>query len=369
MRRHALSPRGPHAMTSPRDATPRPALRDGVLASMAQRIYLDVNHWITLSKIRNGQETDPALCAVYGRLDRMSKSGRIIVPFSLFTVIEASRYRKPEAYRDFVDVLVGLSRGYVLKPSSYFLGKEIENAMSVLVGEKPRHDIRSEIIGRGPADMINFSFSDLTGKIPPRMYHAIQNIFGWSDGDLAERFEALRNDTCALKKCLLNEKSLDGIRETYHEVDAVIAKAETKRHKNSGMSRDEFERRLIVGDFNTALIDPMSRWAVKRGVAPSKIKELLTPANVEAFRRSIPAHHTRFTLAWARDRKASRPLSLNDLLDVSHLAAAIPYADVVVTDKMAAYLATSEKLDKMYSCTVLDDLKKLARVPALNQAL
>lgn len=57
---------------------------------MTLRVYLDVNHWITLSRIRRGLERDPALCSVYGQIVGLTRSGRIVVPFSLFTAIEAS---------------------------------------------------------------------------------------------------------------------------------------------------------------------------------------------------------------------------------------------------------------------------------------
>ena len=332
----------------------------------ARIVYLDVNHWITLSKVRSGLEPDLALRALYGRIDGLSKSGEIVVPFSLFTAIEASRYHKRGEYRKLVDLLVDLSGGHVLKPASYFLEKEIENAMCGLVGEKPGHDIRSEIIGRGPADLINYTVSDAYEKIASLQHRAFRD--GRGDGGVAERFEALQNDAGALKECLMNEDLLRGIHEAHGDANELISGAEAERYRNSDMNRDEFERRLIVGDFNNNLIDVMSRWALKRGIPPWKIKKLLARTGIETFRSSMPAHHTRFTLAWARDRKASRPLKTNDLLDIAHLAVAIPYADVVVTDKMAAHLATSEKLDKMYGCTVLDDLRKLACLPPFARA-
>ena len=327
----------------------------------ARIVYLDVNHWITLSKVRSGLEPDPILRALYGRIDGLSKSGEIVVPFSLFTVIEASRYHKRGEYRKLVDLLVDLSGGHVLKPSSYFLEKEIENAMCRLVGEKPGHDIRSEILGRGPADLVNYTVSDTYEKISFLQHRAFRR--GLGDSGAAERFEELRNSAGALRECLMNEDVINGIREAHGDANELISGAEAKRYKNSGVSKSEFERRLMVGDFDKRLIGVMNRWAAKRGVPPRKIEDLLKRTGIEAFRRSIPAHHTRFTLALARDLQAGRPLKTNDLLDIANLAVAIPYADVVVTDKMAAHLATSKKLDKLYGCAVLDDLKKLACLP------
>lgn len=333
---------------------------------MTLRVYLDVNHWITLSRIRRGLERDPALCAVYGQIVGLTRSGGIVVPFSLFTAIEASRYRKREGYSELVDVMVDLSRGHVIKPSSYFFGKEIENAMSRLVGEKPAHDIRSEIIGRGPADMINYTLDDIKKKTPPGLHRAFQYVLS-RGGGISEQFEAMRGDADALKRCLMSDGFLSDVREAYGSADGAISDAEARRHKNSGMCREEHDRRLIVDDFYSNLIDEMSRWSVRHGIQAHEIKNLLTPDNVEAFRRSMPAHHTRFTLARARDRKADKSIMINDLLDIAHLAAAIPYTDMVVTDKMAAHLATSEKLDEMYGCVVLDDLKGLAGVPPFRR--
>lgn len=329
---------------------------------MTLRVYLDVNHWITLSRVRKGLDHDPVHLALYGQISRLSRSGEIVVPFSLFTAIETSRYRKRGGYRELVDVLVDLSRGYVLKPASYFLGMEIENAMRGLVGKKPIYDIRSEIIGRGPADMTKYTLSDIEKKIPPGLHHAFQYVLNRNDCSISERFEALRSDAGALKACLTDEDFFSDVREAYSGADKVVSDAEAKRHKNSGIGKEEFERLMIVDDLND-LLGLISIWTVRQCIHVHEIKHLLTLSSVERLRRSMPAHHTRFTLTRARDRMASKPFNINDLLDVAHLAAAIPYTDVVVTDKLATRLATSEKLDEMYDCVVLDDLKGLAGVP------
>ena len=214
--------------------------------------------------------------------------------------------------------------------------------------------------------MINYTASDAYGKIAALQRRAFRH--GRGDGGVAERLEALRNDAGALKECLMSEDLLSGIREAHGDAGEHISGAEAERYKNSGMSRGEFERHLAMRDFDNNLVDVMARWAVGRGMTAREVGELLARTGIEAFRRLIPAHHTRFTLALARDMKSGRPLETNDLLDIAHLAVAIPYADVVVTDKMAAHLATSEKLDKMYGSTVLDDLKGLAGVPPFTMS-
>jgi hypothetical protein len=56
----------------------------------------------------------------------------------------------------------------------------------------------------------------------------------------------------------------------------------------------------------------------------------------EAFFRRFPAFYTYSTLHFAVDAHTDRGPEFNDVLDISQLAVAAPYADIVVTEQFFA---------------------------------
>lgn len=54
---------------------------------------------------------------------------------------------------------------------------------------------------------------------------------------------------------------------------------------------------------------------------------------------------------------------------MAHLAGAIPYCDIVVTDKMFACLSTNKKLDQIYNCKILDDLALLSNIEPIKSKI
>jgi len=48
-----------------------------------------------------------------------------------------------------IDIMIDISKGWVMKPFLVFREKEIENAALCLLGLSPIHDIKSQIIGKG----------------------------------------------------------------------------------------------------------------------------------------------------------------------------------------------------------------------------
>lgn len=77
----------------------------------------------------------------------------------------------------------------------------------------------------------------------------------------------------------------------------------------------------------------------------------------------MPAINVFFKLILARDEESpERKVQSNDMVDISHLAGAIPYCDIVVIDKMFASLSKKQQLDKQYNCIVCGSLAELDSV-------
>ena len=73
----------------------------------------------------------------------------------------------------------------------------------------------------------------------------------------------------------------------------------------------------------------------------------------------IPTALCLFTLIYQRDQEYHRPIKKNDFNDIASLTLAIPYSDIVITDKMMVSIATRMKLDDKCDTIILKSISEL----------
>jgi hypothetical protein len=78
------------------------------------------------------------------------------------------------------------------------------------------------------------------------------------------------------------------------------------------------------------------------------------------FFQSMPTSYCLAQLTLYRDMQKQRKIQANDLHDIMSLSIAIPYSDVVVTEKMWQTAIIQTKLDELYHTHVLRSAKELA---------
>ena len=78
-----------------------------------------------------------------------------------------------------------------------------------------------------------------------------------------------------------------------------------------------------------------------------------------AFFTIVPSLDIEIELVTERDQHWDRNIERNDIVDISFLSAAIPYCDVVVTEKFWAALIKRKKLNEKYHTTILRNLANL----------
>ena len=87
------------------------------------------------------------------------------------------------------------------------------------------------------------------------------------------------------------------------------------------------------------------------------------------FAKSIPSYDVLLSLMLARDEETPRDIDRNDMLDMAFLATAIPYCDVVVTERYFGNLALRLKLHEKYECAILTDVSTLhTQLPSCDAA-
>ena len=98
---------------------------------------------------------------------------------------------------------------------------------------------------------------------------------------------------------------------------------------------------------------------------PEELKAQIFPTDsesMEKFLKDMPSTNISFRLTYGRDEWYEREVEPNDIADINHLAGAIPYCDIVVTEKAFGSLCQQLGLDKKYDCIVLRSLKDLNKI-------
>ena len=96
---------------------------------------------------------------------------------------------------------------------------------------------------------------------------------------------------------------------------------------------------------------------LSKGIKPQQI--FSSVEQTELFYKHLNSINVKSLLIYERNISIDKSITYNDFLDIHHLAGAIPYCDVVVSDKMVVDLCRRKRLDEMYHCRILSSLKEL----------
>ncbi len=336
---------------------------------MAKRIYLDTNHWIKLLQVKQGKEKDEQLQKIFTALQKLTESDEIIVLFSAFTLNEIWKYHKIEEQDEFIDLILEISKLWVLKPAMFFSEKEIENAVSFVLDNKYIHDINSEIIGRGIGDLFDLSFELFLEHKPEIKNFIKNNSKGLSYDYFKKDFQKMNNDLVFIKKTLKTDEVRELCRKSVEENKKHLENMEKNRFKNSEMSKDLFSRYSQARFLIDSIVPHLSKIMHSRNIKPEEILPSDNKEGMQLFIKHLNSKNVLSILVDERDFAVEKPIIENDVHDIAHLAGSIPYCDVVLCDKMFARLCKQKKLDEMYDCVILDNLKDLAQIEPIKSKI
>ena len=336
---------------------------------MPLRIYLDTNHWIKLFAIDQGKEGNKEFKKLFIAIKKLTKSSKIQVLFSAYTLSEISKHADEEKQGNLIDLIIDISRGYVLKPHIYFQNREIENAFLIILGKEPIHDIYSQIIGKGLADIYDYSFEEMNRKNPHKWNKLKNNPYGLSEDYFKKKFQKENEDLEVMKKYLKSKESVKVAKKALSDSTDYFKNFEETRFKNSTMSKEKFFKYVQFCDLKNSVFPHLSKFLVSNGMGINEILFLKDEEKTSLFKKYLNSFNVSAVLCSERDYGVEKPILANDAYDVAHLAGAIPYCDIVVTDKMFARLSTNKKLDQIYNCKILDDLALLSNIEPIKSKI
>lgn len=320
---------------------------------MVKRIFLDSRDWIILARVNNGKEPNADLKEVFEKIKLLSDSGNALFPFSMFHLEDLLKNTNKKQRESLIDFIIDISKGYVLKPFMLYRDKEIENAILQQLGLNPIHDIRSQIIGKGIAYVAGEEYH-VTSTNPD-----VQKFLDEKDQEIRN----IINSTESMAKIMKSENFSSFIRKGHQMyLDVALEMEKNRKQRITWTKTQRFDNEL-QSHFSRNVVPHLTKFLQENNLQ-NKISELFKTKNdFESFLDNTPSSNTLIRLTYARDEESiEREIQPNDLVDISHLAGAVPYCDIAVMEKMFASICLKIKLDKKYDCMVLNSLKSLNTV-------
>jgi hypothetical protein len=356
----------------------------------AVRIYVDMNHWIELSRARLSRPNAAAYDVPLRRLESLVDAGRIILVISAAHYQELDGITDPRQRADVALTMDRLGRYEVITERSVLIRIQLARALAewqlMLRPELQSDELWGRgsgfAFGGGPAGMklrgpYLAKVAMLAEGAP--LITRIEKIagHGWTfrdrDGTMTEKIEAaiwessefavLRgpddDDIAPLRaehgyRPEVARDALNAIAEREAELSRILAKEPQWSHRLD----DVVAARLWVWELNEPL-----EWAADRiGISRRLPFERGSKALLSRILQSMPMMAVEFALRRANWANGSYTWTKNDVLDLVHLGVAVPYAEVTWTEKHAAQVLNAAGIAKRFGRQIIARPRELLDV-------
>jgi hypothetical protein len=326
-------------------------------------VYLDLNHWYALGAALAGRPARPEHAVVWQKLKDQVDQGQLVFPLSAIHYMELTENPRDELRREAADAMRGLSRFATIAPLDKIVDEELARELNRRFG-RPAFPMKVPKFGVG----VGFAFSqDIRLRpfenIPGEQLPLIEARLGIS----TDRFEAAVND--ALEYSMLTSPSAErgqipGLdpyaarRVADKELESFKVMLHTLR-TDPDISKRPLDA-ICVRQYYYDIPDNYERALASAGYTQSSVP-LRSGEDFTSFLMNLPSRHVVSMIQLHYLRDVERDWTINDLRDIHALSTAIPYCDVVVTDKKAwDVTANRAKLGEKFNTAIFCRLADLA---------
>jgi hypothetical protein len=317
------------------------------------RVYLDQAKWIDFAKCRVGRSDcqryqDPL--AVATDAVRLGQASFVLSSAHYFETHHRANW---VSRLDLATTMMQLSKFHTIAPPHVIVPAEIEAALAsncrrMFLNEFGigfNHAFGGDI----PLDRVGLP-EDV--EVPPALLSQFAGAFR-----LAMEFAILANPPSSADA---EQITLDTARKI-QDADKKFAEGQTtlagqiEVHKLRGR----------LGDVATAteiadIMDPVIIGCLRNGIDP--LEFVGDRDRIQEFLKRVPSRWVTRELRRVRHRNPQQPWHPHDLHDINALSVAVPYCDVVVTERQWATHINDLGLADQYGTTVLHDLSELTEV-------
>lgn len=291
-------------------------------------LYLDLNKWIELAggagNRGSGQDRANLKAA-----EALASSGRAIFPLGAAHFFEVAKIGSDSRRRRIAKLMAELSQGWFLVAPSNLLMAELREAVAA-----------------------QFKRSFCPVEITPvsRNFKAVWGAADQLDGDFDEE---------AFSSPEVLEEFLATARSTREILDRlkVFAEGHEKSRSLVWDGAKESRKRAYCTRVNIGIADRFTSVLGEFGLVGKDLEALGPQGCVELLER-VPFLDVEINLHVERNEHRDRKIAPNDELDISFLSMAVPYCDVVVSERFWTSLIRRMGLDVKYATRVGHDLKQ-----------
>lgn len=320
------------------------------------RVYLDQNKWIDLARAAHGRPDGARFVDALDAARAAVEAGRARFVLCGARYMENLQRRDLESRTRLGRVMIELSRFETLAPPSVIVPAELDQALHAEFG-RPVDPTFPAIFGFGAAHA--FGQSSLAYTTPPEAATLPPNVRA-----AFEREATIMSETAALIGPPDNfmPEVRDVIQARPFSREYAAAENElSQRLAAQGYGRGErltdAVTATVLRDIREPLYDALRR-------APVTEDEFFALGR-EGFKRLIgrlPSRRVTVEMRRARHANPQKRWEPNDLNDVSALAIAVPYCDVVVTERSWVHVLTTAGADRTNDTILISDV---AQIPEL----
>jgi hypothetical protein len=330
-------------------------------------VYLDLNHWISLAKASVGHEQGEAFHQVLEACRTAVNNRAAIFVLAGAHYFEMLKIASPRQRNDVAQVMEDLTRFSTLLDRTVVMRLELSAALDHVLRLEPR-DPHVDLVATGVAHAFGrsggFTIQDCaTGADATASF---REQYG------PEKFDAyMANAMLGFERnCLrgpVTQDEIEKLRTLGYDHQRVLQVAQRRAEEEQAQRlrldgegpwrrrrlRDVVSARELLIEFQNLAPAALQ----ERGVSLEDV--FTSPQAGIAFMQSMPSTDVGITLKTAWHRNRDKRWSANDIYDIDAMALAVPYCDVVVTEKACQHALVSAGVDMRMKTIILRELAQL----------
>lgn len=328
-------------------------------------VYLDLNHWIRLAQTATGHSEGRAFVQVLDSCRRARETGAAVFVLAATHYFEMLKIKDPAQRRAVADVMEDLTQFATLLSRPIIMRLEL-NAMLDTLGYAPIQQAAIDLVGTG----VRHAFGRQTGL-------KIMGPSGDETEAVRERVGHEKFDDIIAKANLMLERGIlrgpaddevDHMRSLGWSPETVMEVAENRAAEERAQSvrldeeggrwrrgrlRDVVSARELYIELNASLADVLT----ERQVSATDVFSDLQAAR--ALMSAMPSTEVAVELKTAWHRNRDKAWTANDICDIDAMSLAVPYCDVVVTEKACHHALQTAGVGTRMNTVLLRDLQAL----------